>query len=184
MTLGPQFDEHIKRARERAFDNLDVTRGTHGTVTHDGSIPDEILPSSSFGTQVWNFADPGRTYYTAHRKVPSINSDWDRGSPERAGWKWAADARQYHYESAVRPRMVNLHVQPVGNIDLDMNLNARGEMAEMTADRLKVTDVDWIPPITDSHTMGIQGTLPYENWNKYDPHGGNREDANFKRIDK
>jgi hypothetical protein len=204
MTLGSQFDDHVERikslmametpeykqsAKEKAMSRLDVTKGTHGTVTHDGSIPEEIQPSSSFGTSVWQMSDPNRTYFTAHSKPDDPVVHGFQRDPEEASWSWAG-LSQHEYKLRNRdtpvPRTVSLNVEPKGHIDLDRNDNPQGDVNSMTADRLKVKGADWIPKpnIFDESNgvVGIQGTLPNENWNKYDKHGGWRGDANFKKL--
>ena len=199
---GPQFNDHVNRikelmamekpdfkqsAKESALARLDVTRGTHGTVTQDGQAPDEIVPSSKFGRPIWSFSDPNRTYFTASNKHDVDDTLID--APNRAGWTWAKLAQK---ESGLRnrdaplPRMVNLEVEPQGTIDIDQNANISGKSNEMTADSLKVKNVDWIPNPSETSVNvgieGVQGTLPNENWNKYDKYGGRRGDANFLEL--
>ena len=79
-------------------------------------------------------------------------------------------------------RPIVQQVKPVGTIGEDHNLNPRGLVSqEVTADRLEITDTDWIkPPMWDDY--GTQGTLPNDNWNKYSTDGGWSGDHNNKRL--
>jgi hypothetical protein len=60
-----------------------------------------------------------------------------------------------------------LHVTPedASAVDVDKNLNNYGKDQQLTAPKLNVTDVEWTPP--PQYSIGVQGTLPNENWNKY-----------------
>lgn len=173
-------DEPAKRMRERGFD---LSRGYHGTVYNSAQgVPDEILPSEQLPDRTNNFegtTHENRAYY--YPEGPTDNNAVNRGGSTGA-WTWASSSRQ---EAANRPfrdkpgtqkdavflRPVVHKVEAIGHIDGDPVLNPTGEGAaeEMTADRLRVTDTEWVRPISQwgRREVGIQGTLPHDNWSKY-----------------
>lgn len=176
---GEQFVSPLERARG----NLDVTRGTHGTSTPDGSAPSEILPAATHGgfQSYPGLSDSRRAYYTAPRK------DGDGQDPSDEGWRWAQSSVGNRLGGGVRARPIVTHVAPIdeADVDLDMNINRGGYSQQMTASKLTVTDTEWIPPINEwarGPSEGVQGTLPNENWNKYPSTSEPRDEQNFKEL--
>jgi hypothetical protein len=77
------------------------------------------------------------------------------------------------------PRAVVHHVEPQGRIEGDPAINPSGHSGRaLTAESLKITDTEWIPPAR--HPQGVQGTLPHVNWNQFTTKKGmtSSEDAN------
>jgi hypothetical protein len=173
----------ISEELSKAFERLDVTRGTHGTSLSEGKAPSQILPAEKIGKRVWTESDPTRTYYTAVQKSNENNDEIDIA--DLHGWSWAQRASDKISSSGTPGRPVVLDVSPRGRIDLDYNLNEYGNSEEMTADRLKVNNVQWMPP-RDWDDVAVQGTLPNENWNKYPRSTGAKygpdDDLNYQRI--
>jgi hypothetical protein len=175
--------DQFKTSKElsKAFERLDVTRGTHGTVLSDGVAPSQILPAEKIGKRVWTESDPTRTYYTAVEKRYYDETEMS----DLLGWSWANRASDKLSSKVVPGRPVVLDVSPEGRIDLDYNLNEYGNREEMTADSLKVNNVQWTPPL-DWDDVAVQGTLPNENWNKYPRSTGAKygpdDDLNYQRI--
>jgi hypothetical protein len=183
--VAPRFkptQEAIAKAKRM---NLDLSRGTHGTVMNkDGSTMPEVVPSNKSGRMVHSsMSDPSRAYYTAADR--EMSDQWTLSQPysqgagaDKDGWTWArlaADSKG----AGTRMRAVVHNVAPSGTVDQDVNLPSSGAM---TANKLKVTDTQWIPPVTagqhHSGVPGVQGTLPHVNWNEFRPEG-NFGEANW-----
>ena len=151
---------------ERGFD---VDRGTHGTKYIPGMT--EVVPASADSSvrQVHGgLADPDKAFYSAH------GPDVYGRTAEQSGWTWANVTSNNQPDwvgeglnkSTVQGRPVVHQVTPVGQVGADRNLNPYGKVGnELTADRLNITETDWIRPPT--YSVGTQGTLPNENWNRY-----------------
>jgi len=214
MALGPQFIQHddpdMSEALEYAAERYDTSRGTHGTVTSTGQIPERIYSSSdprfaaTGATKQFDISKPDRAYYTA----PKWGDPTMALKPEEDAWKWAGYAQDssrwptYDSETgaATYPtpgRAVALEVEPEGFRDLDVNDDSAGRLGIMTAGSLKVTGAQWIPTMDyisrrgfdTQEVEGIQGTLPGENWNKYPKEGTSRPygpagDLNYSVIKK
>ena len=184
MTLGRQFDHlrnepHMKEFSNDAADAMnergyDINRGTHGTV-YAGPEQKEVLPAIEVGKTLYEgTSHVNRTYYNAHN--PNLP-----GEAEKRGWSWAdrasekstrlGDERHAQQPGViVRGRPVLHEVEPIGHVDGDPVLNPRGTSSlELTADKLKITDTHFIPPVDpyDSLHVGNQGTLTGTNWNRW-----------------
>lgn len=171
MTLNPkQFTLKDDPVVYHADDHLDVSRGTHGTSTRTGMTAGEIVPASVHGGyQAFpDLSDSSRAYYTAETRPegPAAGSDADYRDTSQQGWNWARKSQMNRTIGGARARQVVHHVEPIGTIDVDRNINEGGNATQMTADRLRITDTEWIPKASED-SAGVQGTLPHENWNKY-----------------
>lgn len=176
-----------KRMIERGYD---VTRGTHGTKYIPGMTT--VDPAEKVGKTVHEeYTRVNRVYYYAH---PTDKADQRRGQRRDEPWPWAMDAAQKFPEETVivdsdgslttfkvSGRPVVHYVEAVGCIDGDPVLNTDGESREMTADQLIITDTQWIP-MPRSQDVGVQGTLPFENWNRYTTNPDRWADLNYTAI--
>ena len=135
----------------------DLQRGIHGTIFREGQTT--VDPAGAATPTNYGDSDTGRAYYSADQPEDTSSSkDW-------SGWNWAqqaVEASAKRGETLGRP--VVHQVEAEGNVDIDPNV---GEMHydEYTADRLKITDTNWIRP--PSGDVGTQGTLPHINWNQF-----------------
>ena len=196
---GDEAVTHISR-------RLHFDRGTHGTIMREG-VTDEILPSKVHGGEaVFGMSDPERAYFTAPSKTSLSPESLDEktGKPlpfahvgsteakhhpeytERKAWDWATSAvRSSTYGGRIPGRPIVHDVEAVGRVDVDVNMDPSGMSGhELTADRLRITDTQWIPP-PHSYEHGVQGTLEHLNWNQYGPTEGpdrQRIEHNWKRI--
>jgi len=157
----------------------DTRRGSHGGImltpgtTHivRGT---EVADNASFGYERPN----DKAFFTA----PEIGGD--DPNAEQAGWNYAQGKAMMHQmrssSEGVRPRPVVHMVQPEGKVEADPNdIPWHGQM---TADRLKITDTQWTPP-PEPGDVGVQGTLPYVNWNQFGPRMNVTDpDRNFLRL--
>jgi hypothetical protein len=148
-----------------------VGEGTHGS-TMAGPDQTHVDPGVASGKVNYGISDSTRTYYTAKHA----------GRPEEAekkGWDWAVNAVKSAYDAPVPLRPVLHHVETEGVIDVDRNINPSGDTDAMTAERLRITDTDWIPDTealnikysrkyAGEDIVGVQGTLPHVNWNEFD----------------
>lgn len=174
--LNGQFTEVTGNMVARGYD---PTKGTHGTKFTPGVY--QIDPANKAeGARVVHhgISDPDRAYYTADTVNQDAPGHYAIENSEKAGWIWADNSAGSQHDfipdgpgllrgRAVAGRPIVHHVEPIGKMDDDRNLNPRGRVAgEMTADALRITDTEWIRPPSDFETH-VQGTLPQENWNKY-----------------
>jgi len=192
MKDSPQFNDVTENMSKRGYDPY---RGEHGTKFSNQVTTHIDAPKQrgSRGSQVHGLSDSDRTYYVADGPKTNMVDSWgwarmaahnklDFVSPPTGGPKSAANQSRY-----VQGRPVVHKVEPEGTIGGDHNLNPTGKGgAELTADRLKITDTEWIMPAQDSFDpaapkpIGTQGTLPNQNWNRYHSDGYN--DYNNKTL--
>lgn len=181
--MGNYAAKGVEQEMERR--GYDPKRGTHGTAFVEGMTT--VDPGEVVGRNNWpGLSRSDRAYYTS--KHPN-----DPDYAEHQGWMWAQDASSprgdKHVTSGydVRSRPVVHHVEAEGTIDEDPILNKGGRTgAELTADRLKIVDTDWIPhPPLDfgaephKNANVVQGTLPNYNWNKTVKPVDDRKDSNW-----
>jgi hypothetical protein len=176
MRRGLRKATRSAEATERA--GYDITTGTHGTtMPKSGEVPEAITPPKERpgDPQVYeSIADPTKAYYSANSRRPG-----KEGLGSQQGWKWAKRAARHQEIVSRRPgesgdgiagRPVVHHVEAMGTIDTDKNMNKLGTTGpELTADRLKVTDTEWIRRPDSGTEVGVQGTLPHVNWNQFAP---------------
>lgn len=180
MVRTPRFSPTQAAQFKAQRMDLDLRQGTHGTVMpRDGSPMGDIVPSNKSGRMVHStMSDPTRAYYTARDTAFPDNPG--RGA-DRDGWKWARLAADHGSVAHPRGRAIVHNVRPVGKVDVDENLPSTGAM---TANRLRVTDTQWIPPGTGmSGDNDVQGTLWHVNWNEFRG-PDNRDEANWHAYGK
>lgn len=142
--------------------------GTHGTTWNEGQTT--IDPASSAGRDTnFEISDPNRTYYTPYGGN-SAYREWDDGSVDASaeGWSWATRAGGKEEVNVSDPN------KSVNNRGVVHHVEAEGEIADdeysvgSTADRLRIKDTEWIRPPSGKE-IGVQGTLPNNNWNRWGP---------------
>lgn len=150
----------------RGYDPL---RGSHGTRFVEGQT--HVDPGGSVGKNNHvGLSRADRAYYSAPSANPTAE---DNTMYESGGWYWADQNETWDKHAvtghAVRGRPVIHEVKPIGNIDGDPVLNKDGQVGtELTADRLEITDTQWIKRPRSEYTV-VQGTLPGYNWNRQAP---------------
>lgn len=160
-----------KNMKDRGYN---VHEGWHGGIELPGV--QQLVPAEKAGNLVHeDFTRVDRAYYVSKNRHdtptqgksgrrgdhPHDPSDYVYGGGEQGAWSWAETAA-----SRLGGRPVVYDVTPVGHIDGDPILNPEGKYsAELTADRLNVKDVRYMPPPRKGQV--VQGTLPGENWNKH-----------------
>lgn len=198
-------------ARNMQSRGYDVTTGTHGTKWVEGM--NEVVPADTIGANNHEgISRTNRAYYTANPTVGLTGSDpgnpkYDPTGqgriraerPERSGWVWASSSRIKDKHAVtgepVPGRDVVHKVKAKGHIDEDPVLNQRGLGSdEMTADKLEITDTEWIPfsapewfSDEEKQPTAMQGTLPNYNWNRQSPvlgdgYADTSDDYNSERI--
>jgi hypothetical protein len=164
----PEVTRVTRNAAAVARRGHDIYRGTHGTTMAN---PDQkyVMPGNVVGKKHYPISNTDRAYYVA----PKTNK---AGAAEasRSGWQWAHGAVQSAVlspvvgnEPFVPPRPVVHHVAAEGKVDVDYNMNNDTKRDQMTADRLRITDTEWIRTPDALFEHGVQGTLPHMNWNQF-----------------
>lgn len=180
------FEKEMQQRSKEVQSNVrgrgfDPQKGTHGTTFVPGMTSVDPSNKAEDAKPVHHgLSDPDRAYYTADQvNVVEDENGWTPRDMSNGGWSWANMAAGSRRDTVTNPngtpgsvpgRPVVHRVEPEGTIDADRNLNPMGKVAgELTADRLKITDTEWIIPPSEENrrSPGVQGTLPNENWNKY-----------------
>lgn len=180
---GLPIIEGEEAAVRRTAEKYDIMHGTHGTASDDGTALTHVTPSIEHGREVFQgVSDPQRAYYSAtpiegvlHPEGAAGGFDSSPLDVSKQGWMWARDAVESHRNvgregfknpGSPNPRPMVHHVVPEGKLGIDPVLNSAGGLQQVTSSRLKVVDTEWIPRPRMAQ-VGVQGTLPNENWNKW-----------------